>query len=47
MPRQKSDSTPRWEGVNMSGVVDLILFEPITHTASWNVVSVSRIDLMI
>src|SRR5215207_6268953 len=44
MPRQKSDSTPGREGVNMRSGVDLILLEPIANSTSWNVVSVSRIE---
>src|SRR5688500_1331623 len=44
MPSEKGDSTPRRESMNMGRVVDLILFEPIANTASWNVVSVSRIE---
>jgi hypothetical protein len=30
--------------MNMGRCVDLILFEPVANTASWNVVSVSRIE---
>src|SRR5215208_7585313 len=44
MPSEKGDSTPRREGMNMGRCVDLILFEPVANTASWNVVSVSRIE---
>jgi len=47
MPRQKSDPTEGREGMDMGSLVDLILFEPKADMASWNIFSVSGIELVV